>query len=310
MGNFKRFGNMNPCNQALEHPYLLSVPPFCIIGNTYYVGTAQCSSILIDSGEGLILLDTPNAIDLGLLIDSITRLGFQLRDLKYLIVSHAHMDHYGCIAALKHLTGAKIFLSKTDAQDMKTNHDWFENTMRNVAGGFNDTFDVDVELSDGDIIELGNVKIRCVETPGHTIGCMSHFWETEEDGKTYRVGIYGGAGFSALTEERIATMGLPMSIRETFSQSIDKVWDEPVDVMLGNHPFHNDTFEKYDRRMAGEPGNPFVDPTEWQRYLTELRHDYAEFLSLSPAEQEKLFESSGFMDFIGNRLGLKADEER
>ena len=137
---------------------------------------------------------------------------------------------------------------------------------------------------------------------------MSHFWTAYDGADSKRVGIYGGAGFSALTEERIAKMGLPMSIRETFSQSIDKVWDEKVDVMLGNHPFHNDTFDKYDRRMAGEDGNPFIDPTEWQRYLTELRRDYAEFLSLPADEQMKLFETSGFMEYMGKRLGLKADD--
>lgn len=307
MGRFKRFGNMNPCKQAQEHPYLLSIEPFRIVGNVYYVGTAQCSSILIDSGDGLILLDTPNFVDFGVLVDNITRLGFKLRDIKHIIVSHAHMDHYGCVAPLVHLTGAKVYLGETDANDMKQNLDWFQNHMRNASGGYNDVFDVDVKLKDGDIIEIGNVKIRCVETPGHTIGCMSHFWETEEDGKTYRVGIYGGAGFSALTEERLEKMGLPLTMRDVFAQSIDKVFDEKVDVMLGNHPFHNDTFDKYDRRVAGEEGNPFIDPTEWQRYLNELRHDYAEFLALPEDQKMKLFETSGFMEYMGKRLGLSAD---
>jgi metallo-beta-lactamase class B len=306
MAKFNRFGNMNVCVEAQEHPYLLAVPSFNIIGNTYYVGTAQCSSILIDTSAGLVLLDTPNAIDLGLLVHSIYQLGFALKDLKYIIVSHAHMDHYGCVAALVHLTGAKVFMGERDVVDMQNNKEWFNDVMRNVGGGFNDVFVTDYSVKDGEVVTFGDTKIRFVFTPGHTVGCASHFWETEQDGKTYKIGIYGGAGFSALTDERLAKMHLDPSIRDEFSASIEKVWDEEVDVMLGNHPFHNDTFEKYDRRLAGEK-DAFIDPTEWQRYLTELKVGYATFLKMPPVEQEVMLKPSGFMEYIGHRLGLTGD---
>ena len=154
----------------------------------------------------------------------------------------------------------------------------------------------DVLLEDGDVIELGNVKMRCVLTPGHTVGVMSHFWDTEDDGKTYKFGIYGGAGFVTFGTEDIKRNGLPMSIQQDFWDSIDKVWDEEVDVMLGNHPFHNDTFDKNERRVPGGP-NPFVDPTEWKRYLQELRDRYGEFLKLTPEEVAEMYRGNGFFDY-------------
>ena len=92
----------------------------------------------------------------------------------------------------------------------------------------------DVLVEDGDIITLGNTTIRCVMCPGHTKGVMSHFWTLEEDGKTYNVGIYGGAGFGTVSTGYLQHYDLPMSLQEEFPKSIDKVWDEKVDIMLGD----------------------------------------------------------------------------
>lgn len=69
-----------------------------------------------------------------------------------------------------------------------------------------------------------------------------------------------------------------------------------VDVMLGNHPFHNDTFEKMERFDQGDM-NAFVDPDEWHRFLNELKTDYQAFLKLTPEEIEKMYEKSDFLIF-------------
>ncbi len=266
----------------MRRPYLLNRPPFRIAGNLYFVGNEWCSSHLIDTGEGLILLDTPCASALPGLVNNIWSLGFSLEDLKYIIVSHAHTDHYGAVRALVHMTGAKTFLGAVDAEDMRKHPDRIEKLNRNL-GPYEESFCPDVELADGDIVELGNTRIRCVLTPGHTVGVMSHFWTMEHEGKTLRVGIYGGAGFISLTREALKENGLPLSMQQTFLKSIEKVWDEPVDLMLGNHPFHNDTFQKYERMVQGEE-NPFIDKTEWRRFLQELKDRYHAFLLKSEEE--------------------------
>ncbi|WP_434310098.1 MBL fold metallo-hydrolase [Hominifimenecus sp. rT4P-3] len=292
MSNFNRFGNMSPPPELMRRSYLMAEEPFHIVGNVYFVGNTWCSSHLIDTGDGLILLDTPCLPELAYLLDNIWRLGFDPRQIKYILVSHAHMDHYGAVRALVHLTGAKTLMGEVDAADMAEHPERFERM--NLGGGrFNENFTPDILLKDGDVLELGNTKIRCVLTPGHTIGVMSHFWETEEDGKTYHVGIYGGAGFVTLSEDRLKECGLTVDMRKVFAQSIDKVWDEKVDVMLGNHPFHNDTYEKWERVKKGEK-DAFIDPTEWHRYLQELRDRYQEFLKLSPEEIKKMYEKSYF----------------
>ena len=282
MGKINRFGNMFPPEEKMRRPYLLWRKPFRIAGNLYFVGNEWCSSHLIDTGDGLLLLDTPCASALPGLLYSISYLGFQPRDLRYILVSHAHVDHYGAVSALVHFTGARTYLGAVDAKDMRVNRDRLE-TMHREMGQYEEFFVPDVELEDGDIIHAGNTDIRCVLTPGHTVGVMSHFWTLEHEGQTYHVGIYGGAGFISLSKEALEANGQPLSIRDDFAASIDKVWNEPVDITLGNHPFHNDTYPKYERMQRGER-NPFIDPAEWHRFLSELKEEYRRFLPKSAEE--------------------------
>lgn len=297
-----RFGNMFPSSEALERPYLIDRDPFQIIEGLYYVGNLWCASHLIDSGEGLILLDVPCASGYPGLLYNIQKLGFRVDDIKYIVVSHAHTDHYGCVNALVSRTHAKTFLGAVDAKDML---DHLERTRALDAGlgAYNEPFVPDVLLEDGDIIELGNIKMRCVLTPGHTVGVMSHFWDMEVDGKTVHVGIYGGAGYGSLSAEGLKRFGQPLSMQQVFLESIEKVWDEPVDLMLGNHPFHSDEYQKHFRSLSGEE-NPFIDPSEWHRFLRQLGDGFKEFLTYTPEQMEGLFGSSHLMEYYGEAANL------
>ncbi len=302
-GTFGRFGNMNPPAYLSERPYSLAVDPFRLMGNLYFVGTAQQSSHLIDTGDGLVLLDVSCIQDLPFLIDNIWKLDFDPRDIKLVIVSHAHVDHYGSINAFKKLVPtAKVAISAVDANELVTYPEAYDEFAQEF-GPFNESFVPDFTLEDGQAIEVGDTKIRCVLIPGHTLGAMAHFWECHSEGRSYRVGIYGGAGFLTLQDSMMKRFHYPPTLQDDFLASIEKVWDEPVDIMLGNHPFHNDTWKKRAQQQAGN-ANAFVDPTEWHRYLTELREGYEYFLSLTPEEAANEMKESRFMEYTGKYLGL------
>ncbi|WP_434310350.1 MBL fold metallo-hydrolase [Hominifimenecus sp. rT4P-3] len=297
MGSISRFGNMNPPEEYMARPYLMDREPFPIADHLFFVGNLWCSSHLIDTGDGLILLDTPCACGLPGLIRNIGLLGYQVRDIKYIVVSHAHTDHYGAVAALQHMSGAKTFIGKIDAKDMRHPPEYLIRMGKNF-GHYNEFFIPDVELEDGDEISLGDTRIRCVVTPGHTSGVMSHFWKTRAGGKLWNVGIYGGAGFLALSRENLKKNGQPLILREEFIRSIDKVWNEKVDIMLGNHPFHNDVYQKHQRVENGEK-DAFIDPEEWHRYLGGLKQEYKDFLELSPEEVAGRFGKSRLLEYYG-----------
>ena len=141
--------------------------------------------------------------------------------------------------------------------------------------------------------------MRCVLTPGHTVGVMSHFWTMEDRGRTLQVGIYGGAGFVTLSKAALEHNRQPLTLQKDFLTSIDKVWNEPVDLMLGNHPFHNDTYLKRKRVLAGED-DAFIDPGEWHRFLADMRTKFQAFLSMTPQEVEAMYARSQILDYYKN----------
>ena len=86
-------------------------PPVRIHANTYLVGTCGISSILITGEDGHVLIDGGTEAGAELIAANIRQLGFKLRDIRFLLISHEHIDHVGGIARLQQLTGATLVAS-------------------------------------------------------------------------------------------------------------------------------------------------------------------------------------------------------
>jgi metallo-beta-lactamase class B len=255
------------------HPWNHWVDPFCIAGDLYYVGNKNVSSHLIDTGEGLILLDTAFPQSVYMLLESVRRLGFDPMDIRQIVNTHAHYDHFGGTRAIMELTGAKTVLGKHDAFILTDRPElsWAPE----YGPEFYETFEVDRLLSDGDKITLGRTTIDCVHIPGHTPGTMSYFFQICDKGKNYTVGIHGGAGGNTLTDEYLTKYGLSTEVRRHYAASLAKLRARNVDIMLGAHPIlrayssrQNDTSGKRDRMTDGN--NPFINKEVWPTYLSCL----------------------------------------
>lgn len=246
--------------KSFEHKYEGIMEPFKIIGNVYFVGCFSASAHLIDTGDGLILIDTGYSETLYLLVNSIYKLGFTPYDIKYIIHTHWHRDHTAATDALVKLTGAKTFIGEKDAENAKK------------------YFEPDVLLSDGDVVKLGNTAIEVVETPGHTRGTISLFFETEEDGIKYQVGTFGGAGANTLVPEMFDYD----DCRAGYRNSLNVLRKRKVDVFIGNHVWNNDTETKSEiLRTTGE--NKFIDSNIWYEFL-----DFCERRLDEVIEKEKI----------------------
>ena len=105
-----------PAPVLMEHccrkPWETYLEPLRMAPGVWYVsGNNWVACYLIDTGDGLILIDTAIPESLYLLVDSIYRLGFKLTDIKKILLSHAHFDHCGAAGAMKKLTGAELYMS-------------------------------------------------------------------------------------------------------------------------------------------------------------------------------------------------------
>jgi glyoxylase-like metal-dependent hydrolase (beta-lactamase superfamily II) len=109
--------------RIVTHPWEYAVEPFHVAGNIYYVGNKHVCSYLIDTGAGLILMDTAWPQTVYLLLDSIRCLGFDPNEIRYIIHSHAHCDHIGGTRSIVELTDAETFLGKGDIEFIKTKPD-------------------------------------------------------------------------------------------------------------------------------------------------------------------------------------------
>ena len=242
--------------KSIVNPWDGKIEPFRIVGNVYFVGTFQASCHLIDTGEGLILIDSGYSNTLYLVVRSIYELGFKLKDVKYIINTHWHHDHTEATRAIVDLTGAKTLIGRYDAEKTKK------------------YFDPDILISDGDVLTLGNVTISFMETPGHTKGTISFFFETEDNGKIYRVGMFGGAGANTLAQGYFDYDGC----REEYRSSLHRLQNEKVDVFIGNHVWNNDTATKGEVLLkTGE--NQFVDQNLWHEFLDFCEKRLEEIIS-------------------------------
>ena len=262
-----------------KYPHKYAMHPFKIAGNLYYVGNHAVSSHLIDTGDGLILLDTTFPHTYALLLNSVWEAGFSVYDIKYIIHSHGHFDHFGGTFELAALTKARTFLGAPDARMFKERPELTLGT--DAPYCYTELFSPDVEMEDGGLIKLGNTEIRTILTPGHSPGVMSFIFNVTDGDKSYTAGMQGGAGLNSLNMEFIEYFKLdPAEVRKGFPEGIAALEKEKVDITLGNHPQHNNTAKKF-KKMKENPDapNPFIDPAEWKLFLSDVRNKYNTMLA-------------------------------
>ena len=255
--------------------------PFKIIDNVYYVGTDGLASYLITSPQGHILVDTVMPEATSQIKASIEKLGFKITDIKYLLNTHAHIDHTGGFAELKQASGAQMVAGEADKPLLEGG---YYPGAREVKELDFPPVKVDRTVREGDTVKIGDVTLTARETPGHSPGCTSWAFNVKDGDATRSVLIFC-SGTVALN--RLVTNPTYPGIVADYRTTFARAKDIKADILLAPHPEMYKMAEKRAKLSEGAP-NPFVEPGEFNAYAATLEKAFDEGLAKqTAAAQEK-----------------------
>jgi metallo-beta-lactamase class B len=249
-------------------------PPHRVVGNVYYVGSKGLASYLITTSQGNILMNSSMDANVPLIRDSVEKLGFHFRDVKILLISHAHWDHCAGSARLKELTGAKYMVMDGDVPVVESGGK-ADFQYGNSPDNLYKPAKVDRVLHDGDEVKLGDAVLVAHKTPGHTKGCTTWTMKVADGAKTYDVVIVGSPNVNP--GYRLVNNSSYPQIAQDYQKMFQVLRALPCDVFLGAHGGYYGMEEKF-ARMKEAGKNPFVDSEGYKRYVADREQAFQEEL--------------------------------
>ena len=140
--------------------------PARVFDNLYFVGGKVHSAWALTTSEGIILIDTIYPYNSEeLIVGGLKKLGLEPKNIRYVLISHAHGDHIGGAEMLQTLYGARVVMGSPDWDIVAK----YPNRYKTMAPKR------DIVATDGMKIALGGTSVTIWETPGHTPGrCLIH----------------------------------------------------------------------------------------------------------------------------------------
>jgi len=255
---------------AIPADWTTPMPPFRIAGNIYYVGSRDLASYLITTPRGHILINSNLTTSPVQIRASVEKLGFHWKEVKILLISHAHYDHCAGSAQILRETGAKYMVMDGDVPVVESGGKAdFQYGSR--ADFLYPPAKVDRVLHDRDRVSLGDVNLVARKTAGHTKGCTTWTMTVQEGGKSYNAVIVGSPnvnpGYNLVNDPKYPNMAAD------YAEGFRTLKALPCDIFLGAHGSYFDMLAKFARKQAGDT-NAFVDPTGYQSYIAERQQAF------------------------------------
>ncbi|HEX7243113.1 MAG TPA: subclass B3 metallo-beta-lactamase [Longimicrobiaceae bacterium] len=239
--------------------------PFRIAGNLYYVGANDVAAFLVTGPEGHVVLDGGYPGTAPMIMASIARLGFDVRDVRVLINSEPHMDHAGGLAALQEASGAELWASEASADAIASGGDDpdiflpFRALFRVGVLGYPPAR-VDHRFRDGDTIRVGPIALTAHVTGGHTRGCTSWSFPVRDGGRV--LNVVSACSLIVLGVVRYPEQGADLERSFRVLRSL------PADVWVSSHARLWGRYRKFVARdTANSPADPFIDPAGYRAYV-------------------------------------------
>ena len=256
----------------LGDPQAQTIEPYKAFDNVWYVGVCWVSAWAVRTSDGVVLIDTLHDPLTGILLDNLKKAGVQSSEIKYVLMTHGHLDHAGGAYKVKPLTNARFAMTQRGWDEGAASSKLSQATPRAWT-----MIPQDLVLKDGDSVKVGNSTFTLYETPGHTFGTASYSFTVRDGANSYRAFTVGGLGLNAIQSSKQV---------EDFIASVKRIEQmvrdpaDPIAVHLTTHPFSNGLTEAKDRIPGRKPGDPhpLVDPQGFLKQLEALRLGAEELL--------------------------------
>lgn len=237
-------------------------PPFKVFDNLYWLGTRQHSSWALQTSGGIIIIDTNFAwATEPEIVEGLTTLGLNPRDIRYVVISHAHGDHDQGAAELQARYGAQVVMGAPD----------WEATLARPATAAGGVPKPGIAVGpDGMDLTLGDTTVQIVATPGHSPGTLSYVFPVRNEGRTVMVAYSGGTLTGAFGTDAARWDQYIDSQRRIARVAADA----GASVLLSNHSEYDGAYTKARLLSASrQPGenHPFIVGADGvQRYFTVM----------------------------------------
>jgi metallo-beta-lactamase class B len=264
--------NMPPESAAAAVGTVTDAPPTKVFDQLYYLGMNSVTSWAIVTSAGIIQIDSLDNPEEAqrLIVGGYKKLGLDPAQIKYLILTHGHNDHFGGSKYLQDTYHPRVLMSAI-VWDMVA-----KLPPAKPGDKFGPPPTRDMDITDGQKLTLGNTTITFYITPGHTPGTVSMLVPVTDHGQAHLLSFWGG---SAIPRE-LGPTGQPGRMDAgilAYQQSFDRFFklgeDAGADGYIANHPYRDQTYTdgKTDRiaklaaRKPGDP-HPFIDRGTYIRY--------------------------------------------
>ncbi len=243
------------------------IEPFKVFDNLYYVGPGYVSVWLLTTPEGNVLFDSAQEPYVDHVIANIRKVGVDPKSIKYIILSHGHLDHFGGAAKIQEVSGGRVVAIEEDWKMIEQ----VGSRPGREGGSAPRVPKRDMVVKEGDTLALGGQTLKFHQTPGHTPGVLTTEGIMLYDGGTpYKAIVWGGAGYRgglADAEESVASANKVAQI-------------QGVQVNLQIHSWGGDNgypgggvLERGLMLKSRKPGSPhpFVDPATFTQWVKQTQ---------------------------------------
>ncbi|HUO23247.1 MAG TPA: subclass B3 metallo-beta-lactamase [Caulobacteraceae bacterium] len=257
-------------------------PPFQITDHMWYVGGANLGAYILKTNKGLILVNTGFPYNTPMLEKTIADAGFDLKDIKILLISHAHIDHDGGMPDIIKATGAKYYVMEGDADVVESGGKLDYHYYAKPSEYYEPTH-VDKVLHDGDTVTLGDLTLTAHLTPGHTKGDTTWTFMDTMNGKPRHVVIVGGPLLNGGGPNPLINNPRYPNIVADYRKAFAVMRSLPVDVYVGAHGYYFDLPTKYAKLQAGDK-EAFEDPEGYKAFTDKAEANFNKALAKQEAE--------------------------